>query len=172
MQQEWGLAASARSGRASTQAPRVQGYCNPASHLSPPPSEEAGIEKTPLVSGTITMYLRRTGPSSEGVNCPGNKLWGIPGDSGVPDAQECEAQECAFQSSFPQTILVCNSSPPLSTPWMGFLVLIHLQEPVRRVMWKGGQMTVKPPSGHKDLLSTDCGSGPELRAQEDSVCQE
>ena len=33
-------------------------------------------------------------------------------------------------------------------------------------------MTVKPPSGHKDLLSTDCGSGPELRAQEDSVCQE
>ena len=70
-------------------------------------------------------------------------------------------------------LFVSNFSPSLSTPGVGSLIaLIHLQEPVRREMWKGDQMPVKSPSGRKDLLSTDCGFGPELRAQEDSECQE
>lgn len=71
-------AARARQGRANTQAPRVQGYCSPASHLNPSLSEEAGIEKTLLVFGTTAMYLRRIGPSLRGGKLSQEPNFGAP----------------------------------------------------------------------------------------------
>lgn len=75
--------------------------------------------KIPLVSGTIAMYQRRTGPSSEGVNCPKNQLWGIPGDSGCYDAQRCEAPGICIPEQPPTNYYLFPTLPLHLAHWGG-----------------------------------------------------
>lgn len=103
------------------QEPRATG---PALHLSPPLQGLALRKDLSCLSGTIAMYQRRTGTSSEGSTVPRTNYGGSQEIQGFLMPKGVRPQECASQSSLPQVVFVSNSSLSPSTPGVGLLDLL------------------------------------------------